>query len=463
MNQEAFKNKYKLLIYLCLIVIGCCMAWNTVHKILLWNEAWLPPNNMSVAYNGKEYSNLFMSVRQVWLDQFIQELRETGIYQRLSKFYDHNAAYYLYLSYMGNWLNLDSTQLFLMVQLIGIGSVITLFPALLYKISSSILLSIAGLLVFTQRGLSFFILSDSYWASAWVVFIGFPILFSLYCRPWTKWSVLWLTILVFAIGASNAVRGQASLGIWVAALWIVCYKALPAIKSCLKGQWKMIGAAFALPLAVFFSFTLFTQIVPSAYQSVQGLAAPLPPKGPWHSAYIGLGWEENPFGIKYEDACGYEACPDEIGSKENPVYIEAIREKYFETLAKDPAFFARSYFRKLLTATKVIWDASMMGAIYNKNGFVFFLLILFIAALIVFVFHYTQSRKAFLKEMSAWLFVLTLCFGAGVMQGMVAVPALHYMQGACAAIDVGTVILGNLLLAYMAQIIYYRRAISPGK
>ena len=86
MNKININYKKKIIVYLLLLIYGCVTSYS-------------PIKTTRLAQPIGPIEDYFMSLRVTWLDYFINEVKNTGIYTGLHRLYDHNAVMYLYLSH----------------------------------------------------------------------------------------------------------------------------------------------------------------------------------------------------------------------------------------------------------------------------------------------------------------------------------------------------------------------------
>lgn len=398
----------------------------------------------------------YMSVRQDWLNAFIAEMRQSGLYTQLARFYDHNGAYYLYLTALGVKKNLFAWQLFLASQMVAGGVLIAAYPSLTYKATRS--LGCALIAPIWMRLFMTDILlmekTDSYWMLYWIVCFSVPILFALATQKWRRGQYIWLGILLLGISLSNLPRAHAGIGALAAVIIILCVKLWPRKTADGKrGALHWLRLPITL-CAVLLSYSLFTSIIPSAYQCITKQPPTIGSLGPGHALYVGVGWEDNPFGIIFLDTCGFEATGyagnDDSNSMGNsPIYDAAITKLYIELLRENPAYFVGTYARKLLACVR--FSASNSKTVRN---FVLWKMprfaLLAAAGVILSLLTSTAGRKKRLLCKLLCLFGVWLCVFAGsLLPGMIAVPRWTYLNGGIGAFDMLIYMFVILLLSHV--------------
>lgn len=450
-----------LVIYFGLLLFGIVCALFFVRPHISFSQ--------EILENPEIY---FMSARLGWLDMDIAERLEQGVYTMLPYITDHNPALNLYLSAVGAKFGLEAWELFWYMQLVFYGVLVVAFPACVYKATDTVEAALLSpvIQVFLLRYL-IRARMDTHYIAAWLPVIAAPILFALATQDWKRTSYFWFGLLCLAMGVSNILRSQTAIGCAVALALIIIYQLWPKfggggrIRTRIKPLLRLLVLLACIPL----SYNLFTNYVPDVYQIATGQPKRIASGGPWHTLYIGLGWEENPFSIVYNDAFGYQKCPEAFASETAslyrpcpPEYFEAIKKVYINTIKSDWKWCVGSYLRKTLASIKVaVKESSVITAIglsqelvrsLYSQGYIrpwlyiaFFWALFFIARLclyiiiagVVFIFLAGRGRK-WLRSLAAYLAIFICLFGGALLPGIVAIPTggEWYLCGAATTIDV---------------------------
>ncbi len=306
-------------------------------------------------HNGIDYHLIksFMGGRVQWLNGFLTEVFN-GMPPSLDTIEDHDLSYYLYLSYLGKFLGIrDAEQLFLVVQMLAWGTVLLLYPAIWYYLTKT---WVVGLLtpiatVMILRPMLWTYCNDSYWSMAWTVLMGIPLIaaYEKDCGKNRSFFSGGVICLVIALG--NVPRGHSSMGIALVFLAVL----IKSFMARYRDIRKISVRVFLSILIILFFYRCFTNVVPDMYTYFRDDYGKMENMPAWHTLYVGLGWDENKYGITWNDACGTEAAqkidPDVIpNSKE---YHEIIKQIYLSLIKEDPLYILQSYIRKLIACIKV--------------------------------------------------------------------------------------------------------------
>lgn len=108
---------------------------------------------------------------------------------------------------------------------------------------------------------------------------------------------------------------------------------------------------------------------------------------PWHSMYIGLGFEDNPYGIYYKDECGIAKAKsiNPVAEYHSEEYFQILKEEYFKILKNDPQWVLKGYIKKVILCIissikcflyfwgisnilKIVFLCLVLLCIYSYNG-----------------------------------------------------------------------------------------------
>lgn len=434
--RESFKYKTQLT-YLLLILYGCVFSYILV-------------KTTRMAHPLGYLEDYYMSLRVEWLDLFMNEMRKTGLYTGLHRLYDHNASMYFYLSHLGVFAGFDTMYTFFYTQLVMVWSCIALFPSIFYKITGNVYVSILSILFFKlYNPFSLYLLSDSYWIGGWTTYISLPILYFLFRDKWKKSNWIWITLLLGVIGVGNVFRANAGLAVIISLIILMVVKLIyPAIK---EKNIKPVIIGLCICFLTVFANGFFTSTIPNIYQSATHQPESLPIKGPWHSMYIGLGWEENPLGLEYADGYGYIDREDLLYNVkegyyigiESPAYIKAVKKAYFNAIASHPAFFIGSYIKKGFTALFNSVKFSVINIFLNDGRYYYVKLTSHIITILLAVFmvmHIKRLpagiRKSSIRRFLMFLPIPLIFIICGIIPGVIATPIVReYLFGAVSTFD----------------------------
>ena len=157
--------------------------------------------------------------------------------------------------------------------------------------------------------------------------------------------------------------------------------------------------------------------------------------GPWHTAYIGFGFEENPYGIKYAD----EVAMQKVNSIDPAVYYSTtesmdkymaiIKAEYFKLYKENPEYFVASYIRKLKACIN-----NSINSIFDSNKNKYLALAL---GLSCFALFFMRTQKRHRLQHFLYLLICLIVMGfIGMLPWMIAIPdGMNnlYLRGAIAA------------------------------
>jgi len=354
------------------------------------------------------------------------------------------AVFYYILAITGKVIGIsEPCFLFLWAQMMAAGILIASYPVMLYRLTKSFIVGVlAPYLVLMFFG-EFLLQTkqDQYWALGWVIIFSVPLLAILFSEKWSNrsWYIYSALCVIVAIG--NIVRLQASLPVLILIIVLVFCKLFWMPKTKQEGGkthttvliFVKKNTPFAIAiLSLFLSQTLLTNTIPVlVFRSITNEKVVAPTHyGPWHSAYIGLGWEENKYGIYYSDSCAGNRAR-EIDSSViffTEEYFNILRKEYFTLIRDDPGFFFGSYLRKFHVIVDMVRsysiDAIGLTAPYAELVFFFLTLVLGV---------WCQIKKKWV--FSSMIFCSIFCVFAGMLQAMVAVPFWVYLIGSYVSVS----------------------------
>ena len=198
---------------------------------------------------------------------------------------------------------------------------------------------------------SFWANSDIYWMTGWVLALGLPLILLVHARRWSRWSVAGLVALMLLASFANSVRANAGLPLLLSALVVVVLRQVGwlrrvGIAALLLGAYLLVSPLAFVPLTNARDHYLhqnLTAIYPSSHAV-------------WHSAFIGLGYIPNRFGIYWLDEVGFHKAhhvdPNVLIDSRH--YLSIMRGLYFHMLVAHPGFVLHGY---LVKARIVLLDS----------------------------------------------------------------------------------------------------------
>jgi hypothetical protein len=222
-----------------------------------------------------------------------------------------------------------------------------IYPLLFYELFGSVAVAVVAPVLpgaFLIAGNS-----DIYWIAAWCALACLPVLMLLASRRWSGRSVAACAGVAIVASFANSIRSEAGLGVAIAAA---------ALALVRERRWRRRLAVVALVAAAYFTIrpvlikgveTYRDHAIASyihahpGWSSVSGSGHPF-----WHSAYIGLGYLPNRWGIVWKDASAAAAVRrvDPNAPYLSARYSSILEHRYFHILRADPGFVLRTYAAK---------------------------------------------------------------------------------------------------------------------
>jgi hypothetical protein len=318
--------------------------------------------------------------------------------------------------------------------MLPMGALLAAYPCIVYKTTDSLAAAfLSPFIVFAALlPLLFSLKTDTYWALGFIVVLALPLLSIVYNREWDRKSLFIALFLSVAAGLANLPREHAGLGVALLLLATVFVKTRSAKKPLCFG---------GVVIFCVISYFLFTRLVPALYFTIYEQPVEIRQMGPWHTLYIGLGWEktlygtDNKYGIIYKD--GHAA---ETVKKINPQcvvysneYMEILKKEWFRLLKDDTAWFLKNYARKF--AASVLDFPLRISAMIRSRAV--FVSLCAVAALCLFGFsRLLRSRFAAAKLLGQYwylLFASVFCYFFYTIFGLAAVPWPTYLLGTMAS------------------------------
>lgn len=262
--------------------------------------------------------------------------------------YTDDPGIYLYLPEAGRVLGVHDPRVLLKWFALGSFALLAcLYPLLFYELFGSVTAGIVSPLLL--GAFSFLGNSDIYWIAGWSALLCLPVLMLLAARRWNRRSVAVCVAIALIASYTSSIRREAGLGIAIAAV---------ALALCREQTWRRRAAVGLLLAAAYFAIqpalirgveTYRNQAIVSyirthpEWKSVSGSGHPF-----WHSAYIGLGYLPNRWGIVWKDASGEAAVRrvDPTTPFLSVRYSSILEHRYLHIVRSDPWFVLRTYATK---------------------------------------------------------------------------------------------------------------------
>jgi hypothetical protein len=266
----------------------------------------------------------------------------------------HSAAYtddpglYLYVPVAAEVVGVDDPRILVKgLALASFALLALLYPLVFYELFGSVA---AGVLAPLLLGaFTFLANSDIYWVAGWCPLLCLPVLFLVATRPWTRWSVAACVAIGLVASYAGSIRAQAGLGVAIATLGVVVFRA-PTWGRRVAVAALVILAYLSIRPALFRGLEAYRDHEIAAYidthpawENVDDSGHPF-----WHSAYIGLGYLPNRWGIVWSDSNAAAAVRrvDPNAVFLSPRYSAILRDLYFDIVRDDPGLVVHTYAAK---------------------------------------------------------------------------------------------------------------------
>ncbi|GAC1437901.1 MAG: hypothetical protein NVSMB51_12900 [Solirubrobacteraceae bacterium] len=264
---------------------------------------------------------------------------------------DHGAA--LYLSLLGQLFNQsDPNVLMGWFFLAALGVSFALYPLVFSELFDSRVIGIAApLLLLPEFALIRF--ADIYWLYAWSVLTALPLVMLAYRRWGGNRAIVLLLGALFVASFANSVRNGSGLPI--------LFSALILLLLVDGSRQHRLGVGLVCLLA-YLSLTPGIFSVVRAYRDGEVRSSPrwhsnviYPPVGTtggfWHTAYIGLAYVPNRYGINtFKDVvpANYVASVDPKAQFLSPRYEKVLRDRIIYLVEHDPGFVLKAVGEKAI-------------------------------------------------------------------------------------------------------------------
>jgi hypothetical protein len=262
---------------------------------------------------------------------------------------------YLYLPLLSRVTSLDEPRELLRWSFIGMFAIAVFgLPLLAFAFFRSIAAAVVAPwpIVFSDYVLD----TDIYWISAWVLVLCLPGL-AVVARRWPGigWGAAALAGLCVVASLATSIRSQTGLPVLLGAFIVTLLRVS-------RWRWRVV-VALTCVFAYLTVYPVGFEIVRDARDRAvgdPGLGERYPARHPfWHNAYIGLGYLENRYGIRWEDSIStrYVATVDPRASYLGPRYEQILRDRYFDILRHDPGLVVRNILAKSAELIRVTWTS----------------------------------------------------------------------------------------------------------
>jgi len=219
-----------------------------------------------------------------------------------------------------------------------------LYPTIFYRLTGSGLAGLASPMMFVVCILSVGFI-DLYWIPAWGALTLLPLIFLL-ARDWPRFGLVSAVGVALVASWLSSIRSYSGLGIAIAVGVTLLLR---------RWRWWRIVPALAVVTCVYLSINtfIFSAIRAERDHRLGSAANALRLQAPhaiWHTAYAGLGYLPNEYGLSYSDDV-----PSNRVQREAPGtiflsrrYETIIREAYLRFVREHPVEVVRQYSAKVL-------------------------------------------------------------------------------------------------------------------
>jgi hypothetical protein len=225
-----------------------------------------------------------------------------------------------------------------------VAALAAVYPIVFHRLTGSLLAGLAApiMLVACLLSMGF---DDIYWIPAWGVMVVLPIIFLL-VKHWPRGGLFTLLGVSLFAGWLSSIRSSSGLGLLAIAALVVLMRRWR--------WWRVLAALAVLALAYLSTSTLDIAAIRAQRDHQLGVRAMLDDQMTqhplFHTAYIGLGYLSNGYGIRFKDEVAAERVHRE--SPRTPYmshrYETLIRSAYFGFVKAHPLEALRQYAAKAL-------------------------------------------------------------------------------------------------------------------
>ena len=408
-----FSNKLKFYLKLTFIVIFCVFSFFKLKSHDLLKHLYFKNIGYRIPVI-EEVDNVYQKYHIPLL--FTEKIKNEIIFKKVENIGDDIGIYY-YLPFVKKTFGIEtinSTYLFFFIGITILSFLISVI-GLMYLMKSKKTFYLASLFVFLFHFTLLYIL-DVYVINVFVIsFIPLFIYLFKY-RKHTVYFFIFLFILGCLIGFSNNFRAQSGLALL---LFIITYFILNrkdiGVKKILISL--LIVLSGMLLEKTHFNFLKkgrdnFLEIHPNNYQIKTNDQHIF-----WHPLYLGLGFLDNQYGIKWKDNFGYNAV-NKVNKKINVSftscgveYEKEVKKMYISLFFQDPLFIIKSYFYKFIYCLFILILAvnflfiKIKSSIFSIKNIPFIIVLLYTVLPGVIVWPIPMYILSFVFLFLIWIFL----------------------------------------------------------
>lgn len=363
------------------------------------------------------------------VDSGIPLIAEVGTNQFAPVGFSDDIGIYYWLPQIAHWFNLDIPQaynclsVFLLFMGCGVGSlgIFLCFERLVPR-----LIGLGALFLFFRLPVQ---IALNYAVSMISILSFVPLLLFFVKRPTkhTIWFVLFLFFSGVVMGYFHYIRSLSPLStIAIMLTMIILSPSIPKIKK--------LQLTFVLVLGLSLPVLHFGHLQHVANNYLRHQKVQIDSNNNfgghpfWHSAYTGLGYYPNPYGINgYSDTNSANAVKqvDPDAPYLSRQYNEILKNLYIGMVKQDPIFYVKQLFLKILETFNVCanYMAGYKWVIFGMKASI----LICVGTLLFICTTKKQQQQAKLSYVTNLNIAFTLAISLSLLPGMLTVPRIHYV------------------------------------
>lgn len=268
----------------------------------------------------------------------------TGAYYELKRGDDQGM--YVYLPLVSRFLDIrDPLVAYRYLYMALLALTVAVYPLVFYRLTGSLLAGGAAPIVFLACMISMGFI-DLYWVPAWGVLALLPLVFLL-AQRWSRFGLPALVGICLGASVLSTIRSDSGLGVAVAAAIVLFWHRWR--------WWRLLPALMLLALAYIAIGTFVFGAIRASRDHRLGRATAATIEVTtahtlWHTAYAGIGYLPNSYGMRFSDSVPYDyvkrTAPSAVFLSSR--YEAIVRKAYLGFVRAHPLETARQYAAKLI-------------------------------------------------------------------------------------------------------------------
>lgn len=328
----------------------------------MWGLAHLIPNSAPIMASRISQIQLAITALNAGAPPLLGITHSGGVTQYFPIGVTDDQGIYLYVPLIAHLLHVARATVVLKWFFITL----YVLPVILYPTVFHALFKSTPVALFSPLPLllqfSFLYTTDVYWVPGWILLFGLPLICLVYVR-WTRWSPVWLGLIMIVASFASSIRIESGLPLLLAAILVVILRMRPWMTQA--GLAAVLVVCYLLIQPIGFHFL---RVYRDSVIKNPTLGALYPTQHPiWHNIYIGLGYIPNPYGITWSDTVAADAVyrVDPHAGYLSPTYGTILRQLVLHIVISNPAFIVRELAVKMF---------ALIEAVFNNFPTVFVLL-----------------------------------------------------------------------------------------